>query len=54
MRQIGEVKAKIQAEKSWDVAQQKLIYSGKLYWLTPQKFSRRGLVLPTQPCRLLT
>ena len=27
---IGEVKAKIQAEKGWDVAQQKLIYSGKI------------------------
>lgn len=27
---IGDVKAKIQAEKGWDVAQQKLIYSGKI------------------------
>ncbi|KAF1945568.1 UV excision repair protein Rad23 [Clathrospora elynae] len=27
---IGELKAKIQAEKGWDVPQQKLIYSGKI------------------------
>ncbi|ORY17905.1 XPC-binding domain-domain-containing protein [Clohesyomyces aquaticus] len=27
---IGEIKAKIQADKGWDVAQQKLIYSGKI------------------------
>ncbi|KAF2734153.1 UV excision repair protein Rad23 [Polyplosphaeria fusca] len=27
---IGAVKAKIQADKGWDVAQQKLIYSGKI------------------------
>ncbi|KAJ4289772.1 UV excision repair protein rad23 [Kalmusia sp. IMI 367209] len=27
---IGELKAKIQADKSWEVAQQKLIYSGKI------------------------
>ncbi|KAF2118710.1 XPC-binding domain-containing protein [Lophiotrema nucula] len=27
---IGEVKAKIQADKGWEVAQQKLIYSGKI------------------------
>jgi hypothetical protein len=26
--QIGELKAKIQADKTWEVAQQKLIYSG--------------------------
>jgi hypothetical protein len=28
--QIGELKAKIHAEKGWEVAQQKLIYSGAL------------------------
>ncbi|KAK3216674.1 hypothetical protein GRF29_1g607126 [Pseudopithomyces chartarum] len=27
---IGELKAKIQADKTWEVAQQKLIYSGKI------------------------
>jgi hypothetical protein len=28
--QIGELKAKIQSDKGWEVPQQKLIYSGKL------------------------
>ena len=30
MSQIGELKAKIQSDKGWEVAQQKLIYSGEL------------------------
>jgi hypothetical protein len=29
-QQIGELKSKIQAEKGWEVPQQKLIYSGAL------------------------
>ncbi|KAF2128780.1 UV excision repair protein Rad23 [Dothidotthia symphoricarpi CBS 119687] len=29
-RQIGQLKAKIQADKGWEVPQQKLIYSGKI------------------------
>jgi len=28
--QIGELKAKIQSDKGWEVPQQKLIYSGEL------------------------
>jgi hypothetical protein len=29
-QQIGELKAKIQSDKGWEVPQQKLIYSGEL------------------------
>jgi hypothetical protein len=40
MEQIAQIKEKVSAEKGWDAAQQKLIYSGS--WIKCKVIARRG------------